>query len=141
MSMEDKIKQIIVFRKDLLPLPAGKISAQVAHAAMLFILRKIVPYRICEADYPGYPLLVAAGFSEVEKYWMTEHFTKVVVGCKGLPQLLKLEEEAREAGLEVNVMKDLGFTCFNGETITCIAIGPDLSSKIDPITKRLQLLQ
>jgi hypothetical protein len=49
--------------------------------------------------------------------------------------------KAIEAGLMVSMITDAGLTEFNGvHTKTCIAIGPDWSDEIDPITKHLKLL-
>ena len=43
-------------------------------------------------------------------------------------------------GLEVHLIEDSGLTEFHGQvTPTCVAIGPDYSEKIDPITGNLQL--
>ena len=137
--MRDRIKQVIIFREDLLPQPTGKIAAQIAHCAMLFILRKIVPYKINEADYPGYDLLTAVEFSEEEKYWLTTSFTKVVLRCNNLAHLVELGEKALAAGLEVHSLCDTGFVA--GErVITCLAISPAFSSKVDNITGGLKLL-
>lgn len=56
-------------------------------------------------------------------------------------ELLAIRDKAIEAGLEVHLITDSGKTEFHGEpTNTCLAIGPDLAEKIDPITGELQLL-
>ena len=49
--------------------------------------------------------------------------------------------KAKDAGLNVCEIIDNGLTEFHGvKTKTCLAIGPDLSDKIDPITGNLKLL-
>lgn len=57
-------------------------------------------------------------------------------------ELLAIRDKAIEAGLEVHLVTDSGKTEFHGEpTNTCLAIGPDLVEKIDPVTGDLELLQ
>ena len=49
--------------------------------------------------------------------------------------------KAEGSDLEVNVVTDNGATEFHGvPTVTCCAIGPDYSDKIDSITGNLKLL-
>ena len=71
---------------------------------------------------------------------MRESFAKVVVKVNDLAELLQIRDNAKNAGLEVHLIVDSGRTEFHGEsTPTCIAIGPDYSDKIDPITGHLEL--
>ena len=122
----DKIKQVIVVRKDL-NMRKGKIASQVAHGAMLFMLRRL---QSDELD-----------FSDTQLSWMFGVFTKVVLGAESEQELLDIHTKAKTAGLESHLMLDNGDTEFHGQkTLTCIAIGPDFSSKIDPITKDLKLI-
>lgn len=54
---------------------------------------------------------------------------------------LDIYNKAKESGLNVHMITDEGLTEFNGiSTNTCLAIGPDLASRIDPITKDLKCL-
>jgi peptidyl-tRNA hydrolase len=107
---------------------------------------------------------------------MEGSFTKIVVGCETLGELLKLKDFADNDHIPYALILDEGRTEFKGEcpncggsgylghialddwssddtcglckgtgqinvpTYTCLAIGPDTSEKIDPITGHLSLL-
>lgn len=98
--------------------------------------------------------------------WIEGSFIKIVVGCNSLEELLELKRQAHEAKIINAMIIDSGATEFkidcpkcdneewtgihcnlcngtgqiNKETITCLAIGPDESDKIDRITGHLKLL-
>ena len=56
-------------------------------------------------------------------------------------ELLKIYEKAKKAKLPCSLITDSGKTEFNGvPTNTVVVIGPDKSTKIDKITKKLKLL-
>ncbi len=129
----DKIKQVIVLRKDL-NMRKGKMCAQAAHAAMIVLCKKIETH-IRERVAEQIP------FKWEECQWLLGSFTKIVLGAKDLTELVEIQQKALDAGLTCHMMIDNGETEFgNVKTVTAIAIGPDYSSKIDPITKDLQLL-
>ncbi len=131
----DKIKQVIVVRTDL-NMRKGKMSALAAHAAMLFLCRNLNWCHMTINDK-------VATFcpTSVEYEWLTGSFTKVVVGANSLEELEELHRKAEEAGLTSHLMVDNGETEFGGvKTVTALAIGPDYSSEIDPITGHLKLL-
>jgi PTH2 family peptidyl-tRNA hydrolase len=123
----DKIKQTIIIRKDL-NLSKGQMVAQGAHASIAFLTDLI-------AEYNGEPLPL----SEAEKEWIYGTFFKICVGVDTEKELLAIGYEAVNLhGLKVRYIQEtMGF---DEPTFTCIAIGPDYSSKIDPITKHLKLL-
>jgi PTH2 family peptidyl-tRNA hydrolase len=119
-------KQVIVIRKDL-KMRRGKEIAQGAHAAMAWLTRLIVQ------QMP--PRLTSA-----ETVWLTGKFTKIVCTVDSEVELLQLYVKAQEAHLRVCLIEDSGATEFNGvPTNTCLAIGPDWSELIDPITSHLKL--
>jgi PTH2 family peptidyl-tRNA hydrolase len=119
-----EIKQVIVMRKDL-NMRRGKEIAQGSHAAMAFLSIKAQDVT---------PLSV------VEREWLEGTFTKICVKVNSEAELLQIEAASREAGLQVSVITDSGKTEFAGiPTKTCLAIGPDLSEKIDRITGNLAL--
>lgn len=130
----DKVKQVIVIRKDL-NMRKGKIASQAAHAAMCFLSRRFIftfEFRTNWVEAILYP-------PEVE--WLKGSFTKIACYVNSLEELEDLHDKAKEAGLEAHIMVDNGDTEFGGvATATALAIGPDYSSKIDPITKGLPLL-
>jgi PTH2 family peptidyl-tRNA hydrolase len=120
----DEVKQVIVMRKDL-RMRRGKEIAQGAHAAMFFLVKKA---------------LRKEDFTEAEKAWMEGLFTKVCVRIESDEGLLAIARAAEQAGLRVEIITDAGKTEFGGvPTRTCLAIGPDLASKIDAITGSLEL--
>ena len=142
-NSEDKPKMVIVMRKDL-KVPKGKYCSQASHAAVGAVIQALYKKRLEVSDFdtfeegyePPCPELVDAA----TKDWLTGEFTKITVAVDSLEALEEIEKKAREAGLNVCKITDNGHTCFDGvPTVTCLAIGPDYSSRIDPITKDLKL--
>jgi len=129
---EDIVKQIIIIRKDL-DMPPGKLAVQVAHASMgSFLLQ-------CENHGLSRSLDLAK--YRTTKDWLEGRFRKIVLYVKSEEALLKKYKELQDAGFIVSLIKDAGFTVFEEPTITCLGVAPEKSSKIDPYTKRLQLLK
>ena len=125
-----RIKQVICVRHDL-KMRRGKQIAQGAHASMSFLCRGL--------QVAGSVLL--DDFSEVERAWLTGSFAKVCCRVNSEEELLAIRDQAAEAGLEVHLITDSGKTEFHGvPTNTCLAIGPDVAEKIDPVTGELELL-
>ena len=126
-------KQIIAVRKDL-NMRKGKLAAQVAHASMAFLTRKMIGtdggngvYEIC--------------LSAEENKWIHKSFTKVIVGVDSEQELLDLIQRGRSLGIITWEIVDEGRTEFQGvPTLTCAAFGPDKAEKLDPITGHLKLL-
>jgi len=135
--MEDKVKQVIIVRKDL-NMRKGKISSQVAHASMSFITDRLNrPFNYRHGD----KITLQAKFSEEEIEWIEGSFTKIVSYVNSLEEMEDLFTKAEEAGLVGYIIIDEGATEFKGvPTRTALAIGPAKSSIIDPITKHLPLL-
>ena len=121
------IKQVIVMRNDL-GMRKGKMIAQGAHASIAFLTRRIQRQKTPK-------------FSKPEQEWLETSFAKVCVRANSEEELLDILQRAKDAMLEVHMVTDSGKTEFHGEpTNTCLAIGPDYSEKIDPITGDLTLL-
>ena len=117
--MNINMKQIIVMRKDL-KMRRGKEIAQGAHASM-----KVTLANLEHADV---------------KAWLDGPFAKIAVSIDSEEELLELVKVADEAGILTAIITDAGRTEFNGvATITCAAIGPADSERLDPITKHLKL--
>lgn len=136
-----KPKQVIVVRKDL-KMRSGKIAAQVAHASM-GVLLNAGRYD----EFTDENKIIQQAFVLNLKHrpamceWLRGAFTKVCVSCDSEAELLELEQAAISAGIVNCLITDSGLTEFNGvPTRTCLAIGPDYSDRIDPITKHLKLL-
>ena len=129
-------KQVIVVRKDL-NMRKGKIAAQVAHASMGAVLKKMKqtgsdPYFHLEVSYTSTTSLGA---------WLLGPFTKICVGCDTLDELLALVEQAKKDDILHCLITDAGKTEFNGvPTITCAAFGPEWCDKLDNLTGHLKLL-
>ena len=73
------------------------------------------------------------------KEWRESRCKKVCLQVDGEEELKDLEAKAKCAGLKTYLVTDAGLTEFDGPTVTCLAIGPDYSDKIDPITGSLKL--
>ena len=124
--MNDKVKQVIVMRKDL-QLSKGQMVAQGSHASIAFLTDLI-------KEYNGEPLLL----TEAQKEWVYGTFYKVCLSVNSEKELLDIGYQAVILGLSVKYIEET--TGFDKPTFTCLAIGPDYSSKIDPVTKHLKLL-
>jgi len=117
--MTDKVKQVIVMRKDL-NMSKGKMVTQGAHASVAFLTHLV--------------LLL----SKAEKEWVYGTFFKVCVGVDSEKELLDIAYNAIAMGISVKYIEETAG--FDKPTVTCISIGPDYSSVIDPVTKHLKLL-
>lgn len=138
------IKQVIVVRKDL-NMRKGKMSAQVAHASMMFFTKQIRGNQAVHGGFVDHPVgrihAMTMSLTDEQLQWMKEAFTKVVVGVDSEMELLRLIDEARAEGLVVNHIVDSGKTEFAGvPTLTCAAFGPHESGRLDKITGALKLL-
>jgi len=119
--LTQKFKQVIVIRSDL-KMGKGKLSAQVAHAAVL-ATEKARKTR-----------------KRVYREWTSTGQAKIVVKVNSLDALLDIHLIAERKGLITSIIEDRGLTQLKSGTISCIGIGPDYSSKIDRITSSLKLL-
>lgn len=130
----DKAKQVIVMRKDL-NMRKGKMVAQGAHSSIAFLTNKM------KKNISNPEALWWVNLTQAEKEWINGSFFKVCVGVDSEKELLDILEKARSMGVEAQLITDQGHTEFNGvPTNTCLALGPDYSSKIDTITGNLKLL-
>lgn len=119
-----EVKQVIVIRKDL-KMRRGKEIAQGAHASMAFLAKKA---------------LRREDFTEAERAWLDGLFTKVCVRVDSDEELQAVARAGEKEGIRVEVITDSGKTEFAGvPTQTCLALGPDLASKIDQVTRHLEL--
>jgi PTH2 family peptidyl-tRNA hydrolase len=117
--MAPKLKQVIVIRKDL-KMRRGKEVAQGAHASMKVVLENLENPLVQE--------------------WLDEAFTKVCVSVDSEEELFSIYDEAKTSGIIAAIITDSGLTEFAGvPTVTCAAIGPDWSDKIDLVTGHLKL--
>ena len=137
------VKQVIVFRKDLLKgqdaIRKGKFAGQVAHASTAALLSC---FRKREAD-DMYCYDVEFKKGTYLDTWLNGVFTKVVVSVPDDIALKDLYNRIQTDAPEIPValITDCGRTEFHGEpTNTCIGIGPYYADDIDRFTADLQLL-
>lgn len=119
--MDFEMKMVIAVRKDL-KLSAGKMAAQVAHAAVNCAL----------ASKKRRP--------EYFERWYNEGQKKVVVKVQGLSELLQVKQAAEDRGLVTSLITDAGMTELPPGTITCLGIGPAPNAEIDRVTGHLGLM-
>jgi PTH2 family peptidyl-tRNA hydrolase len=146
--MEREVKQYIIVRTDL-GMSAGKLAAQAAHASMKVFFDKmkfsnktgVTPFYPGTSDEEGVAGDYSFPVTYEEKQWIEGRFTKITKKVKNENQLLKVYNQAKDAGLNVSLIKDAGLTELVGENYTCIAIGPNYVDKCEPIVKRLRNLK
>ncbi|MBT3304564.1 peptidyl-tRNA hydrolase [Candidatus Woesearchaeota archaeon] len=112
-----ELKQVILVRTDI-KLSAGKMAAQVAHAAVNCVMK---------SD------------NDLVREWNSFGAKKVVLKVKNDGELHKYEQAAKDAGLKTCVISDAGLTEVPAGTETCMGIGPDKEEKIDDITSSLSV--
>jgi peptidyl-tRNA hydrolase, PTH2 family len=113
------VKLVVVVRTDL-GMGRGKIAAQVAHAAVAATLASLGT-----TDFAA---------------WLDEGQPKVVLKVGTAGQLEDVVRQARAGGLPVEVVSDAGRTQVTPGTLTCCALGPAESQRIDAVTAGLALL-
>ena len=113
------VKLVVVVRTDL-GMGRGKIAAQVAHAAVAATLASLGT-----TDFAA---------------WLAEGQPKVVLKVGTAGQLEDVVRQARASGLPVEVISDAGRTQVTPGTLTCCALGPAESQRIDAVTAGLALL-
>jgi PTH2 family peptidyl-tRNA hydrolase len=113
------VKLAVVVRTDL-DMGRGKIAAQVAHAAVAATLASL-------------------GTADVAA-WLREGQPKVVLKVSSAGQLEDVVRQGRESGLPVEVISDAGRTQLTPGTLSCCALGPAESHRIDAVTGGLPLL-
>jgi len=119
--MEFEYKLVIVTRKDL-KLSPGKLSAQVAHAAVACTLQT-------KKSKPKW-------FNK----WQNEGGKKVVVVTESIQDFFHLKEKADNLKIESVIIEDAGHTEIPQGTKTVLGIGPAPSNLVDQITSDLPLL-
>ena len=111
-------KQVILVREDL-NLPKGKLSAQVAHAAV-------------DASSKSDKKIIDS--------WKKDGGKKIVLKVNDEKELFKYKQMAEDIGLKTALITDAGHTVVEPGTITCLGIGPDEENKIDSVTGKLKMM-
>lgn len=135
-------KQVIVVRKDL-KMKAGKLAAQVAHAAMapLTIRLRDNEHHTEEGDVEM-KITFWNGDEHDDAFleWVTGSFTKVVLEIETEQDLIDLMATAEVAQVPSFKIEDEGRTAFHGvKTLTCASFGPCYSDVLDDLTGHLKL--
>lgn len=112
---------VIVARKDL-KLSAGKLAAQVGHAAVdcAFKAKRHQP--------------------DVFDDWLEGGQKKVVVKAEKEADLFRLKLDAERIGLTTALIQDAGHTEIPAGTVTVLGIGPGRASDVDRVTGALPLM-
>lgn len=132
-----KVKQVIVMRKDL-NMRKGKMIAQGAHSSLKIFFDRMKNSDATGSFDDGNRII---NFTSEELEWVNGIFTKICVSVNSEAELLEIYNKAKDNGLNCSLIQDSGLTEFSGiPTITCCAIGPNSSDKIDVITGNLSLL-
>jgi PTH2 family peptidyl-tRNA hydrolase len=114
-----EVKLAVAVRTDL-DMGRGKIAAQVAHAAVAAVLGNLGT-----ADFAA---------------WIQDGQPKVVLKVTSAEQLRDVAQRGEAAGLPVELVSDAGRTQVTPGTLTCCALGPAESGRVDAVTAELPLL-
>jgi len=138
--MQKEVKQYIIIRSDL-DINSGKACAQAAHASSKvffdkFTQRVKMPWKNKgENEYK-----LGMFLTQEEIQWLDGMCTKIVKKVKNENQLLRVYNQAKDAGLNVSLIKDAGLYGLEGENYTCIAVGPNYVEDCEPVVGKLRLL-
>lgn len=116
-------KMVIIVRKDL-NMSIGKTAAQAVHAGVELSDR----------------LFTNITLYGVYRNWDVEGARVVVLGVDNPEELDLIYRQCQDVGLNVVKYADGGITEVAPGTVTVLGIGPDLATKIDPITAGLNPL-
>lgn len=124
-SQEDPIVQYYIVRSDV-GMSAGKIGAQIAHGAQMFVFRYLEKKEQGSLDDKQGKLI---------EDWLAGSFRKVVLsGTAGDFEKLKKE-------LDVFLVRDAGLTEVSSGTETVLVTYPMLKSERPKFLKRLRVLE
>jgi PTH2 family peptidyl-tRNA hydrolase len=119
--MDFEYKMVIVTRKDL-KLSAGKLAAQVAHAAVACALST-------KKNNPKW-------FNK----WQSEGGKKAVIKVDCVNDFYPLKQKAEKLKIGAHIIEDAGHTEIPAGTKTVLGIGPAPSNIINQVTGDLPLL-
>jgi PTH2 family peptidyl-tRNA hydrolase len=142
MKEKREVKQYIIVRSDL-GINCGKACAQAGHAVMKVFFDKMTKSKLVPPLEIGDKTIThefSFGATEEEVQWIEGKFTKVTKKVKNEGQLLKVYNQAKDAGLNVSLIKDAGLYGLEGENYTCIAVGPNYVDDCEPVVGKLRLL-
>jgi PTH2 family peptidyl-tRNA hydrolase len=120
------LKMVFLVREDL-KLGAGKIAAQVAHAAV----------GLCEKiNDKG-----KAYYRQALEHWNEFGAKKIVLRAKDLEELKNVHKQCKKLKIPSIMISDAGHTQVDPGTVTVVGIGPEDSAKLDKITGQFKLMR
>lgn len=122
----DDLKMVFLVREDL-KLGAGKIAAQVAHAAVSL-------YDDITQEGTSY-------YQQALDHWNEYGAKKIVLKAKNLDELKMVRKKCREAKIPAVIISDAGHTQVDPGTKTVLGIGPEESDKLNKITGEFKLMR
>jgi PTH2 family peptidyl-tRNA hydrolase len=143
-----EVKQVIVLRRKYpdgkggyFSPRTGKLIAQACHASLKVLLDRMAVNQYHYGHSTRTEWVLGADWGTPMHDWLTNSFTKIVLYVESEDAITALANRCHFMKVPCAVITDAGRTEFHGEpTVTCIAIGPDYSEKIDDITGGLPLL-
>jgi PTH2 family peptidyl-tRNA hydrolase len=141
----DEVKMIILVNSEL-EMTIGKTAAQAAHAAVYCHDRLLANIANQEFHTRGNIEYIDRDWMKIRKDWDDNGTKKIIIG---IPTELELREYMLSSSKwdDVNKMppivcevEDLGLTEVPRNSLTCIGIGPDYASLLDPFTGNLKTL-
>lgn len=129
-DQDDPIVQYYIVRKDV-PMSIGKVCAQIAHGAQMFLSEYYNLKRNMNKPFGGRPLLL----TRITERWMAGSFRKVVLGAK------EKDWEKIKKELDVFVVRDAGLTEVESGTETVMVTWPMKKSTQPKVLAKLQVLK
>ena len=121
----DDLKMVFLVRQDL-KMGAGKIAAQVAHAAI----------GLYDDIFEGENIYQKNALD----YWFNLGQKKVVLKADNLNIMLEVVKKCKELKLQYCMITDAGHTQIPAGSVTVLGIGPDISEKINKVTGTFKLM-
>jgi PTH2 family peptidyl-tRNA hydrolase len=120
------LKMVFLVREDL-KLGAGKIAAQVAHAAV--------------GLYSEITLEGKSYYQQALEHWDEFGAKKIVLKAKDLDEMREVHKECKKRKIPSIMISDAGHTQVDPGTKTVLGIGPEASEKLDKITGKFKLMR
>ena len=121
----DDLKMVFLVRQDL-KMGAGKIAAQVAHAAI----------GLYDDILEGENIYQKTALNN----WFNYGQKKVVLKVNDLNMMLEVVKKCKKLKLQYCLISDAGHTQIPEGSITVLGIGPDISEKINDVTGTFKLM-
>ena len=124
-NRNDDLKMVFLVRQDL-KMKAGKIAAQVAHAAIGLYDDIIFGNNVYQ--------------KEALNFWVTYGQKKIVLRVPNLDTMINAYNQCKKDNIATCLITDAGLTQVEPLSKTVLGIGPDKSEKINRITGLFKLM-